>query len=440
MIKFLSDKAVCMCPHGGKLQFISTHMKADGMDGSALTIQDYQNAMIVGCTMPPPPAGVSPCLKVAAAIDPMGQAMKINGINAVTEMVQSFTDKGWPIIVVYPGMSAMSINIDPSAPSFKKAEFAQASAQKQSGLGIGQVGGAGPGTQPWKDVISAFWRSDYLRREQTAILAGTTVGYGDGTSATLLIYEFDLEGNHEYVDRTSGTVKQDQVEVEWVFDYRKDVAGLPSVLEGAEFYSAPSYFFELKVAGKSATSGLIEFRDYTEVELTDEDNKPRAYAEYTAQFADGSQLQGVSDSAAIICLEDIPPGNVHWQFVPQAVTVHIRLNINPEELEHQEDRFKLFSTDGNYESLMTPKNDAVVGDVYIDLIFEQLDRGLRYSLEVQSQNSTYLVFEAKSTDELARLSPRSSDVFEDTVQEEPDEVAASEGEGSDNEVEYVGDE
>ncbi len=314
MTKFLGNSAICMCPHGGQLKFMVTQQSSDGMDGKNITMKDFQNATIVGCAMPPPPAGMSPCMKVLTAVDPIGMAMKVDGSQVVTEMVIAFTDKGWPIMVVNPGMSAMSWKISPNAPSTKKAEFSQGSVQKQSGLGIGEGTTGSSSSKTWKDVVSAYWITDFLRREQKAILAGTTVGFSDGTAATLMIYEFDLEGNHSFVDRVGGTVKKDQVEAEWVFDYKKDVAELPDMFEGDEFYSAPSYYFELKVGGKTAQSGLIEFRDSIEIDVTDENDDARANAVYTAYFADGSSTVGTVDANGNLKLEDIPPGNVHLEF------------------------------------------------------------------------------------------------------------------------------
>jgi hypothetical protein len=314
MIQILSDKAICMCPHGGQLQFMPTHMKADGMDGQALTMQDYTNAFIVGCAMPPPPAGVSPCLKVLLAIDPMGQAMKVNGSNVVTQMVVSFTDKGWPIIVVSPGMSAMSINIDPSLPSFRKAEFAQASAQKQSGLGIGAGTKGSSSLKLYKDVIMAHWLGDYARRKESLMLTGRTIGFGDGTPATLLVYQYDLGGNHAFKKQLTGSVKNNEVEVGWKFDYPDDVKKIPNKLDGGEDYAAPEYFFDLKVGGKSARSGLIEFRDWFEIELVDKDNKPIAGELYRITFADGKPIEGRLDEKGVARLKDINPGSCQITF------------------------------------------------------------------------------------------------------------------------------
>ena len=319
MIKILTDSAICMCPHGGQLQFIVTHLKADGADGQVLTLQEYSNAMIVGCALPPVAGG--PCMKVMIAQDPIGQAMKVQGNTVVTQMVISFTDKGWPIMVVSPGMSALSIMLEPSSFLARKAEFAQASLTKH-GVTADAASAAGSwSTTPFKDVIAAFWGSDYARREQDVKLMGTTVGFGDGTPATLLVYKYDVDGSHEFKKRLISSVKGNRVETDWLFEYQDDVDDLLNLYEGDEYYLPPDYYFELKVGGKTARSNLLEFIDWTEVELVDDDGNPVRHADYTAYLADDSTRIGSLDGDGKAKLIDIPAGKVHWSFKPQLKAV-----------------------------------------------------------------------------------------------------------------------
>lgn len=125
-VKILTDSAICMCPHSGKLEFIVTHKSADGADGQVLTLMEYSNSLVVGCKL------YVPCTKVGIAQDPIGKAMTVRGDTAVTEMVISTTDKGWPIKVVYPGSSAISIGFDPLSPAARQLAAIKVSMQKQS--------------------------------------------------------------------------------------------------------------------------------------------------------------------------------------------------------------------------------------------------------------------------------------------------------------------
>ena len=338
MIQVLSERAVCMCPHGGQLQFIVTHRSADGADGQLLTMPDYSQAMVVGCALPPMAGG--PCMKVAFAQDPIGQAIKVRGQQVVTQTVISITDKGWPILVVSPGMSGVSILYTPSLRTFRRAEFGRRSVEMKRVGGVGGAvgatavppGGAGgaasagapssSSTTPRKDVVAAHWGAPYARRGEALPLVGYTTGFGDGTSATLLVYRFDPDGSHTFTTRLSGTVQENRVETEWIFDYPDDVTELPDMFEGDESYDAPEYFFELKVGGKTARSGLVEFVDSIEIELSEEDKEDFADLDYVVHFADGTNRRGRLEDGRVK-LEDIPPGKVHWEFLPREKRIEL---------------------------------------------------------------------------------------------------------------------
>ena len=335
-IKILTDGAICMCPHGGKLQFIVTHKTADGADGEVLTLRDYGNAMVVGCTLVPP-AGV-PCMKVGMVIDPVGRVMKIKGDTVITEMVISMTDKGWPITVVSPGRSAISIAFAPVGSFPRQPGKHEVARQKQKlFLGAAQARSLGKAAEagvPFVEecnqritpagagiskeaqrVISAEWRSDYARREQIVKLHGRTRGFGDGTPATLDIYEQDIRGKRSFIKTLTSTVQDRHVDAEWFYQYEKDVGLLPDKIAGAKHYKPPEYIFDLKVGDKSAQSGLIEFIDWVDVELLDEEGKAIPNANYIAHFADGSKRRGKLDEQGKTQLKDVPPGNVHFELV-----------------------------------------------------------------------------------------------------------------------------
>jgi hypothetical protein len=217
---------------------------------------------------------------------------------------------GTPLMLVNPGNSAISLLAEPSLPVMQKVGFSHAALQHQAGLAKNALD-----KKDYKDVIAAFWRSSLLRRKEKALLGGVTVGFGDGTPARLSVFEFDLNGSHTFVTELSGKVQSNKVEVEWEFEYLKDVGLLPDKFEDEEaVYSAPAYFFELVVGGKKATSALIEFVDSVEVELRDEEDEVIPHARFIAYFADGSRREGRLDAQGYYPLENVPPGNVHFQF------------------------------------------------------------------------------------------------------------------------------
>jgi hypothetical protein len=76
---------------------------------------------------------------------------------------------------------------------------------------------------------------------------------------------------------------------------------------------------------------------------------------------------------------------------------HIRLNVDPEDKDSQEDTFTLFSTDTakSYSKTLTVKDNQVPGDSYTDLSFPDVDTSLSYTLKIDLGNDghSYNLFE-----------------------------------------------
>ena len=167
--------------------------------------------------------------------DPIGRVMKVKGDTVITEMVISMTDKGYPIMVVSPGMSAISINFAPIGFTPRQVGEHNVSKQKQVvALGLAQAKTLGkaadsgvpfveqcntpkPVPKPSKKeaVISARWSTNTAKYEEVVKLLGKTKGFGYGTPATLKIFKKAKDGTKKLVRELSGSVHGNQVEVEW---------------------------------------------------------------------------------------------------------------------------------------------------------------------------------------------------------------------------------
>ena len=55
-------------------------------------------------------------------------------------------------------------------------------------------------------------------------------------------------------------------------------------------------------------SGLLEFKDWIEIELIDSNGSPIVNAKYDILLPDGSELSGNLNSEGKAYIEDIPPG------------------------------------------------------------------------------------------------------------------------------------
>lgn len=164
------------------------------------------------------------------------------------------------------------------------------------------------------DVISAYWGSSVARREETLSLRGRTVKHPDGTPATFTIYEKVQDKPQAFITQVSGSVLRDTARAAWQFEYNKDVTKLRCIPTGDTEYFPPEYIFDLEVGGKTARSGLIEFKDWVEIKIIDKDDNSIPYKDIDVHFADGSVREVTADDKGIAILKDIPPGKVHVDF------------------------------------------------------------------------------------------------------------------------------
>jgi hypothetical protein len=82
--------------------------------------------------------------------------------------------------------------------------------------------------------------------------------------------------------------------------------------------------------------------------------------------------------------------------------VCVRLDIDPNNAKSMDDKFRLFSTDNSFEQIKTIRDDVTPGDKYVDLIFTNVPRALRFSLEIDpgKEGTPFLLLEDAPYSEL----------------------------------------
>ena len=156
-------------------------------------------------------------------------------------------------------------------------------------------------------VFNAQWSKESARVGDVVKLSAETEGYEDGTPARFQIYERDIEGPDKAVVTIKTQVQTDKVEAEWKYQYIEDPEDYPR--EGSfESYSFPEYYFEVIVGDQKARSGLLEYKDYIEIELKDENGNPIANEEYVLYLNNGEVRRGKVDSNGYKKEENVPPG------------------------------------------------------------------------------------------------------------------------------------
>ncbi len=165
------------------------------------------------------------------------------------------------------------------------------------------------------NVTNLKWGQEEARREDIVKLSADIEGVPDGSEVKIYIYEYDQDGAHDFIAKFPVIVKSRKIEAEWEYDYYEDTDEIPTDEEMKEYgksYNPPEYFFIVDVNGgrfgKDQESGLLEFKDWMEIELRQNDGTARSDEQYIITLADGTERRGNLDSNGTARFEDLPPG------------------------------------------------------------------------------------------------------------------------------------
>ncbi|OGU72995.1 MAG: hypothetical protein A2V93_00760 [Ignavibacteria bacterium RBG_16_34_14] len=161
---------------------------------------------------------------------------------------------------------------------------------------------------PFVEINNLKWDKQEARRGDTLKLTADIKGLADGNEAEIQIWEHDSDGAHDLITKFPAIVKNKKIEADWEYEYHEDTDEIPTEEETEKGYNPPEYFFRVNVAGVSADSGLLEFKDWIEIEWEGEDGHPAANKKFKLITADGNERNESFDDQGRIRLEDMPPG------------------------------------------------------------------------------------------------------------------------------------
>jgi len=191
---------------------------------------------------------------------------------------------------------------------------------KLSGLGVSAESNRVP-IKPKIEVSNMKWDKQEARRGDTLKLTVDIEGVRDKAEVKIIIYEHDQDGNHDKIAEIPTKVKNKKVEVSWEYEYHEDTDQIPSQDELDKYgksYNPPEYFYTLKIDdqefGQDQESGLLLFKDWVEITLTNEDGEPAGNEKYILHMPDGSKREGNLDEKGYAREKDIPPGVARVEF------------------------------------------------------------------------------------------------------------------------------
>lgn len=171
---------------------------------------------------------------------------------------------------------------------------------------------------PKIEITNAKWDKKEARRGDILKLTANIKGVPDGTEAEIEIWEHDADEAHDLITKFPVLVKDQKIETEWEYEYHEDTDEIPTEEESEKGYNPPEYFFRIKVGEVQADSDLLEFRDWIEIMLEDNEGNPVGDEDYILYLPDGNQKKGKLDSKGYAKEDDIPPGRIRVEF-PQMV-------------------------------------------------------------------------------------------------------------------------
>ncbi len=176
---------------------------------------------------------------------------------------------------------------------------------------------------PKPELVKMSWDKKEARRGDVLKLKAEFERVENDTDVFVLIYEYDQDGNHDKITTIPTTIKNRKVELLWEYEYHEDTDEIPSEEELQKYgkhYNPPEYFFVVAIDGlrfgQKQESGLLEFKDFIELELLSLNNEPEEEVEYTVILPDGSEKKGKLDNKGRARIEDVSPGNYEVKYGP----------------------------------------------------------------------------------------------------------------------------
>ena len=171
-------------------------------------------------------------------------------------------------------------------------------------------------------VTNMKWSAKEARRGEIVTLSADVRGASDETEVAITIYEFDRDSIHDKIAELKAVVKGQQIKLDWEYQYHEDTDEIPTDAEMKKYgrsYNPPEYFFTVTLENhefgkKKQDSGILEFKDWVEIELVDGSGSSMKDEDYVLHLADGTERKGKLDQNGHGRENDVPPGEAELEF------------------------------------------------------------------------------------------------------------------------------
>jgi uncharacterized Zn-binding protein involved in type VI secretion len=161
-----------------------------------------------------------------------------------------------------------------------------------------------------KAITQAKWSKTDAKVGDKVKLTAQTSGIPTGEPAKCEIFIRDSNYADKLLTTLETKVDNDKIEVEWEFKVDESFDKIQSEKEQTPRYSTPAWYFKVTSGGLSTRSNLLNYQDYLELRLKDDQGKPMANKKFRLYLSNGEIRDGQLDANGYAKVEKIPPGNV----------------------------------------------------------------------------------------------------------------------------------
>jgi len=142
-------------------------------------------------------------------------------------------------------------------------------------------------------ITSAVWSAARARNGETVKMQAETAGVEDGTELTFRIFKRDANRADLLAHELTHVVQQGKAEPEWSYEHTEEANSQSDTTPG---FSSPSFYFTVSGDELYARSSLLDYRDFVEIELLDDEGNPMKDEPYIVSFSNGEVREGTLDS------------------------------------------------------------------------------------------------------------------------------------------------
>jgi len=156
-----------------------------------------------------------------------------------------------------------------------------------------------------KAITKAKWSKDKARDGETVKMQAETAGIDDGAKASFEVWLKDSNRADKQVFSKEGiALSGDKVECDWTYEYPDDDD--MTVKDLKDRFSTPFFYFTVKIDGLTSRSPVLDFKDYIDIELKDENGDPIPDEKYIIRFSNGEIRENKLDDKGINREENVP--------------------------------------------------------------------------------------------------------------------------------------